>query len=361
MQHGERARRCAGREQHRRKSRRSGGLAEIEARWRERSADSPRLRREAARRRCRAHGQRAANVERIAPVEAQLVRLHHPGDGARHAAVHRRDWKFSAQATGRNVALAAGQRARLPAHCRATPSTNSQHINDGRYGNGRSWISNGPGEVGCNSNCREPEQIERIVWGRDRERAIKDRLPTKYRHRGGRQAGRHGGRSPVPTTGRRVQGRAAPIPTGLSATDRAACQKAAERQKVLEDRLKTLHGRRCVYAGRFRRRSRRIACTAATSCRNVKWSPPGARQFGAPSHCRSMRLSSQRRLALANWIADPKNPLTRTCAGQPPLAVPLRHGHRRHAERFRPQRRPAHRIPSCSTGWRASSSPAAGA
>ena len=44
---------------------------------------------------------------------------------------------------------------------------------------------------------------------------------------------------------------------------------------------------------------------------------------------------SERRLRLAEWITHPDNPLTPAGARQPPVALPLRHRHRRHAERFR--------------------------
>ena len=56
-----------------------------------------------------------------------------------------------------------------------------EHLNDGRVGNNRSWISSEPGRGWVQLEFAKPERIERIVWGRDREGNFKDRLATAYR------------------------------------------------------------------------------------------------------------------------------------------------------------------------------------
>ena len=55
------------------------------------------------------------------------------------------------------------------------------HLNDGQYGNGRSWISNEPGKGWAQIELPELARIERIVWGRDRDQKFRDRLATDYR------------------------------------------------------------------------------------------------------------------------------------------------------------------------------------
>ncbi len=55
------------------------------------------------------------------------------------------------------------------------------HINDGRYGNARSWISAEPGSGWVQLELAEPATIDRVVWARDREGKFRDRLPTRYR------------------------------------------------------------------------------------------------------------------------------------------------------------------------------------
>ena len=55
-----------------------------------------------------------------------------------------------------------------------------EQINDGRYGNDFSWISNEIGSGWVQIELSQPTRIECVVWGRDRLGAFADRLPTSY-------------------------------------------------------------------------------------------------------------------------------------------------------------------------------------
>ena len=55
-----------------------------------------------------------------------------------------------------------------------------EHINDGRYGNSHSWISNTPGRGWVRIKLSQPALVGRIVWGRDREKKFTDRLAVSY-------------------------------------------------------------------------------------------------------------------------------------------------------------------------------------
>lgn len=55
------------------------------------------------------------------------------------------------------------------------------HINDGKYGNRRSWISNQAGKGWVQIELAEATSISRINWARDREKKYTDRTPTHYR------------------------------------------------------------------------------------------------------------------------------------------------------------------------------------
>src|SRR5205807_314882 len=50
------------------------------------------------------------------------------------------------------------------------------HVNDGRYGNGHSWISNEPGKGWIGIELPRAARVDRVVWGRDREGKFADRL-----------------------------------------------------------------------------------------------------------------------------------------------------------------------------------------
>ncbi|HEV3024381.1 MAG TPA: c-type cytochrome [Pirellulales bacterium] len=55
-----------------------------------------------------------------------------------------------------------------------------KHLNDGRLGNGHSWISNEPQKGWAQIELPEVAQVRRVVWARDREQSAKDRLATSY-------------------------------------------------------------------------------------------------------------------------------------------------------------------------------------
>lgn len=55
-----------------------------------------------------------------------------------------------------------------------------KHINDGRYGNDHSWISNIRGGGWVQVQLPSVTVIDRIIWSRDRNGKFRDRLPVRY-------------------------------------------------------------------------------------------------------------------------------------------------------------------------------------
>src|SRR5439155_16043912 len=89
---------------------------------------------------------------------------------------------YTAEATPRNIALAStGTKARASSVYPNSEIHRLEHINDGRHGNSRSWISNERGQGWVELEFPEAVGISRIVWGRDREQKFSDRLATDYR------------------------------------------------------------------------------------------------------------------------------------------------------------------------------------
>lgn len=81
----------------------------------------------------------------------------------------------------RNLALAAnGARALAPGSLPGYAIHELKGVNDGAYGNGRSWIADRQGGAWVQIELPAPAQIHRIVWSRDREGKFIDRLPTHY-------------------------------------------------------------------------------------------------------------------------------------------------------------------------------------
>ena len=83
-------------------------------------------------------------------------------------------------ADGRNVALAsAGGRASASGTIAGYPIHRLEHVNDGAYGNARSWISDAPrGWVRIDLARRE--MVDRVVWSRARDGGFGDRVPLEY-------------------------------------------------------------------------------------------------------------------------------------------------------------------------------------
>ena len=88
---------------------------------------------------------------------------------------------FSATDPPQNVALATnGTVAASSGNYSDTGSHQLKHINDGQYGNDRSWISDERGGGWVQLELPTVVAIDRIVWGRDRNEVFKDRLPIRY-------------------------------------------------------------------------------------------------------------------------------------------------------------------------------------
>lgn len=89
---------------------------------------------------------------------------------------------FNADDPPANVALAsAGARVTVSGSLIGYGIHRQEHLNDGMYGNGRSWISDRLGEGWVEIELPRVERIQRVVWGRDREGRFIDRLPVRYR------------------------------------------------------------------------------------------------------------------------------------------------------------------------------------
>ena len=82
----------------------------------------------------------------------------------------------------RNVALAsAGARATASSSLVGYPIHQIQWINDGLYGNTHSWIAGSTSNVWAQIELPELMRINRVIWSRDREGYLIDRLATDYR------------------------------------------------------------------------------------------------------------------------------------------------------------------------------------
>ncbi len=125
------------------------------------------------------------NVESFAAVEAKFVRftIHdanlHPSLGLIEPCIDEFEI-FTDESQLRNLALATHGTKVTASGSNQSPSHQLEHINDGLYGNSRSWMSSEAGRGWVLFELPEVTRITNIVWSRDRERIFNDRLATAF-------------------------------------------------------------------------------------------------------------------------------------------------------------------------------------
>ena len=223
------------------------------------------------------------NEERFAATPAMAVRftVTATNDGAEPCIDELEVYESGPKAKSRNVALAsAGATATSSGNYQNNPRHKLEHINDGKYGNDRSWISNEPGRGWVQINFQHLTTVNRIVWGRDRQRNFIDRLPTNYKIELLRETGQwtkvasssdHANSKPKPSQ---------PMTYG-GQFDQPETTYRLNRGDPMQPR-------------------EAVAAEALTALRPLLGSLD--QKLDAPEQ--------QRRVALAHWIARPDNPLT---------------------------------------------------
>jgi len=259
-------------------------------------------------------GKRAAvnakqNVETFTPRKARFVRFTIDKTSGGEACIDELEI-YSEQF---NVALAvSGAVATSPGDF-VHPKHKLSHINDGQYGNDRSWIvkSNAGGWVQI--ELVETTIIDRVVWGRDRKGDYGDRVPIGYHIESAIEPGQwetvasSSDRQPYQTK----------TPSEESYVFDGFPQPEAEQGKAWLARLQTarlekvkLSKSTLVYAGTFSQ--------PGPTHRLYRGEPDAKREQVGPNALEaftSLNLDSDapeqdRRLALADWIASESNPLT---------------------------------------------------
>jgi ligand-binding sensor domain-containing protein/signal transduction histidine kinase len=121
------------------------------------------------------------NVEDFPAVPAKFVRFNVFKTNVREPCLDELEI-YTEKDSQHNVALATlGARASASSTLPGYQIHQIQWLNDGLYGNTHSWIAGSESNVWAQIELPAPMQISRVVWGRDREGYLIDRLPTDYR------------------------------------------------------------------------------------------------------------------------------------------------------------------------------------
>lgn len=255
------------------------------------------------------------NIERFAPIEARFLRFTITATNNNTEPCLDELEVFSSPSEGqppRNVARDAKVQVRSSGNYAGDPKHRLEHLNDGQFGNGRSWISNTRGAGWVELEFPEPTLIDRIAWGRDREEQYQDRTPVDYRIEVAVEPGKwrvaatSRDRAPHSLGAQAV----ALTSTGLTPADAARAEQWRRQRAAIEKRLAPLREQPLAYAGVF--------TTPPTTRRLFRGDPMQPREEVAPDSLTvlgSLDLGldageRERRVALARWIASEQNPLT---------------------------------------------------
>jgi hypothetical protein len=306
------------------------------------------------------------NVERFAPIRSRMIRMTILATNDRtepcvdEIEVYAASQGGRSSGSPRNVALAAdGGKASAASEYAGSDFHKIAHLNDGRLGNGRSWISRTPGKGQLTITWDKPEWIDRIVWGRDRQEVYRDRLATEYVIESALESGKWqmiassrdrigGGPAPSPLLGegarragegellesrlQAVPGPAkagtptqatsaptSPSPLRVEGAQRssngagsAARERArlSARQTKLRERLAQLGATIKVYTGTFSQPGPTHILLRGDPTKKKAEVRPASIGVLKPVFDVDPKLpEAERRRALARWIADPANPL----------------------------------------------------
>ena len=188
-----------------------------------------------------------------------------------------------------------------------------KHLNDGLYGNAKSWISNESGKGWAQIELPDTKSITRIEWGRDREGKLTDRVVTKYKievsldGENWQQVASSGDRVPYQTD--------AKIELEYSFTDlpepqRALAETNLKRLQNYKIELEELSARTVVYAGQFTTPEviHRLYRGDFNAPREAV-GPDALEVFGSLG-LKQDSSDGQRRAAFAEWVGSKENPLT---------------------------------------------------
>ncbi|MEI6713871.1 MAG: DUF1553 domain-containing protein [Verrucomicrobiota bacterium] len=262
-----------------------------------------------------------ANEERFAPISAKYLRFSINKSSNSEPCIDELEVFGGSQGT-KNVAsaqygttvTASGTYANS-----SNPKHQLAHINDGLFGNDYSWISNQKDGGWVQLEFAKPEEIRRVVWSRDRRpdpkaRPYEDRLAIGYKIEVSLDGQDW---TPVASsvdrldTSYRQQIATIPTLTDVPAEQLAEVAGLLKKRTKLQTEINDLSKPPMVYAGTFREPGPTHRNSRGDPTQPREQVDPGALSLiGTPLTLDPSTPEKERRMALAEWLVNPKNPLT---------------------------------------------------
>jgi hypothetical protein len=248
------------------------------------------------------------NEIRFAPIEARYVRLAIERTGGDNEPAIDELEIYAAGAEPNQALAATGAVASASSLLSGYAIHQVPHLNDGLTGNDHSWIAAERGSAWAQIDLVKTLPVERVVWGRDRERHYTDRVPQEYAvllsldGETWTVAARRPERS-EPSAAMRQQ---------LAALQKRSADLAAEIAAV-EQAKKALPPFETIWATVSTKPEPTRLLTRGDVTPPADEVTPGALSAVkglAPDLAAADASDRERRLALAQWITAPENPLT---------------------------------------------------
>lgn len=257
---------------------------------------------------------RNLNIDKCEPVKARHVRFTVLATTGSEPCIDELE-VFTSGPDPRNVALASsGTKATASGTLPNVEIHKLEHINDGYYGNAKSWISNEVGRGWVALEFPEPQLIDEFRWSRDRGTPPQyaDRVAKEYLIETSLDGQTW---TPVASSGDRLPfGMSVPGGRLVRGTDAAALHRLDEmqtRRQTLAKELAPLVESAKAYAGQFVKPAPtyRLSRGDVTQPKEVV-APGSLSELGHATSLPADAPDAQRRMALAEWIVSPDNPLT---------------------------------------------------
>ncbi|MSU35928.1 MAG: DUF1553 domain-containing protein [Pedosphaera sp.] len=250
------------------------------------------------------------NEEILSPINARYIRFTILGANQSEPCID----ELEVWVGERNVALATnGTRVTVSGTLPGYEIHKIEHINDGKPGNDRSWISNEAGRGWIQFELPRSERIDRIVWGRDRLGRFSDRLVTQYRFEAAEQPGQWTVIASSEDREPFLKKPAKPHPYRFELFSNAEAEQGrmwfAELGRVEKER-EVAAKTPTTYSGTFKQPGATYRLHRGDPMQKRETVSPGTLALFRAVELSSDEPEQRRRQQLADWITNPANPLT---------------------------------------------------
>ena len=250
----------------------------------------------------------SVNVDRFPPVRAKRLRFSVLATNRLEPCI---DELEVYDVAGQNVALASlGTIVTTSGDTVVANRHEPRFLNDGRYGNSRSWMSSTTGSGWVEFEFPTEHEIDRVVWGRDREEKFKDRLATEYRIE---VVGSRGSTTVADSTDRRPwmdgQPKRAFSVSGLTVEETRLANRWLKEKQSLQTQIKAAEDGQRAFAGAFRTPDAIHLLRRGDPEQPAEPVTPAVLSAIGNLMLPNTTPEQERRIALADWITHPSNPL----------------------------------------------------